>query len=347
MNHPFRRIAHALACLACLATLLAAPAFAADPPNASPTLAAVKARGTLACGVIGSSPGFSLPDSKGVMRGIDADACRAIAAAVFGDASKVKFVSLTAQQRLTALQTGEVDVVFGNLTWTMGRETRSGVQFATIHYYDGASFIVPRQLKVDTATKLKGASICMLAGPAEAVSQEYFARIKTPYKPVIFSDGEELRKAFLAKRCDAYMSDASSLANFKASMGAGGDAFVLLPEVISKEPLGGAVRKGDDRWLDIVRYTHFAMLTAEELGITAENIKTFSTSSDPAVKRFLGMEGDLGSAMGLDNKWAANIVSAEGNYGEMWSRSFAATGLPRGLNRLWSAGGLQYAPPLR
>ncbi len=346
MNHLSRLIARALVSLV---PLLAVSAFAADavPSNASPTLTTVKARGTLACGVIGSSPGFSLPDSKGVMRGIDADACRAIAAAVFGDASKVKFVSLTAQQRLTALQTGEVDVVFGNLTWTMGRETRSGVQFATIHYYDGASFIVPKQLKVDTATKLKGASICILAGPAEAVSQEYFAKIKTPYKPVIFSDGEELRKAFLAKRCDAYMSDASSLANFKASMGAGGDAFVLLPEVISKEPLGGAVRKGDDRWLDIVRYTHFAMLTAEELGITADNIKTFAGSTDPAVKRLLGVEGDLGTSMGLDNKWAVNIVNAVGNYGEMWSRHFDATGLPRGLNRLWSAGGLQYAPPLR
>jgi general L-amino acid transport system substrate-binding protein len=344
MNHFPRLISCALISLL---PLLTVPALAADAPNASPTLAAVKARGALVCGVIGSSPGFSLPDSKGVMNGIDADACRAIAVAVFNDASKVKFVSLTAQQRLTALQTGEVDVVFGNLTWTMSRETRSGAQFATIHYYDGASFMVPKQLKVDSATKLKGASICMLAGPAEAVSQEYFAKIKTPYKPVIYSDGEELRKAFLAKRCDAYMSDASSLANFKASLAVGGDAFALLPEVISKEPLGGAVRKGDDRWLDIVRYTHFAMVTAEEFGITAANVKTFATSVDPAVKRFMGIEGDLGSSMGLDNQWAMNIVSSQGNYGEMWARSFAATGLPRGLNRLWSAGGLQYAPPMR
>jgi general L-amino acid transport system substrate-binding protein len=320
---------------------------AASASVASPTLAAVKARGTLTCGVIGSSPGFSLPDAQGVMRGIDADACRAIAAAVFGDASKVKWVSLTAQQRLTALQSGEVDVVFGNLTWTMSRETRQGVQFAGITYYDGAGFLLPKQLNVTSATKLKGASVCMLAGPAEVTSQDYFGRLKITIKPVVFSDGEELRKAFVAKRCDVYMSDSSSLANFKASLGAAGDKYVLLPEVISKEPLGGAVRKGDDRWLDIVRYSHFAMVAAEELGITAENLKTFSSSTDPAVKRLLGTEGELGASMGLDNKWAVNIISAVGNYGEMWTRSFAATGLPRGLNRLWSAGGLQYAPPMR
>lgn len=339
----------ALAATLAVCTSLAA-AQAPSPqgaPAASPTLAAVKARGVLACGVIGSSAGFSLPDSQGVMRGIDADACRAVAAAVFGDASKVKWVSLTAQQRLTALQTGEVDVVFGNLTWTMSRETRSGVQFAAIHYYDGAGFIVPKQLGITTATKLKGASVCMLSGPAEVTSQEYFAKVKVNYKPVTFADGEELRKAFLARRCDVYMSDASSLANFKASLGAGGDKYLLLPEVISKEPLGGAVRKGDDRWLDIVRYAHYAMVTAEEMGITAANIKTFGDSKDPAVRRFMGLEGDLGASMGLDNRWAVNIVSAVGNYGEMWERSFAATGLPRGLNRLWSAGGLQYAPPMR
>jgi general L-amino acid transport system substrate-binding protein len=320
---------------------------AASASVASPTLAAVKARGALTCGVIGSSPGFSLPDAQGVMRGIDADACRAIAAAVFGDANRVKWVSLTAQQRLTALQAGEVDVVFANLTWTMSRETRQGVQFASITYYDGAGFLLPKEFHVTSATKLRGASVCMLAGPAEVTSQDYFGRLKITIRPVVFSDGEELRKAFIAKRCDVYMSDSSSLANFKASLGAAGDKYMLLPEVISKEPLGGAVRKGDDRWLDIVRYADFAMVAAEELGITAANIKTFSSSNDPAVKRLLGSEGELGASMGLDNKWAFNIISAVGNYGEMWTRNFAATGLPRGLNRLWSAGGLQYAPPLR
>ena len=323
-----------------------APAGGSPAPVASPTLAAVKARGNLICGVIGSSAGFSLPDSQGVMRGIDADSCRAIAAAIFGDANKVKFVSLTAQQRLTALQSGEVDVLYANLTWTMSRETRSGVQFASIHYYDGAGFLVPKQLKITSATKLRGASVCLLAGPAETVTHEFFAKLKANYKPVTFTDGEEMRKAFLAKRCDAYLSDQSSVATFRASLGTNAENYLLLPEVISKEPLGGAVRKGDDRWFDIVRYAQYALVTAEEMGITAANVASF-TSNDPAVRRLLGVEGELGSSMGLDNRWAANAIAAVGNYGEVWTRSFANSGLPRGLNRLWSDGGLQYAPPFR
>jgi len=259
------------------AALAASSALAQNAPAggaaaASPTLAAVKARGNLICGVIGSSAGFSLPDSQGVMRGIDADSCRAIAAAIFGDANKVKFVSLTAQQRLTALQSGEVDVLYANLTWTMSRETRSGVQFASIHYYDGAGFLVPKQLKITSATKLRGASVCLLAGPAETVTHEFFAKLKANYKPVTFTDGEEMRKAFLAKRCDAYLSDQSSVAKFRASLGANAENYLLLPEVISKEPLGGAVRKGDDRWFDIVRYAQYALVTAEEMGITAANV---------------------------------------------------------------------------
>ena len=323
-----------------------APAGGSPAPAASPTLAAVKVRGNLICGVIGSSAGFSLPDSQGVMRGIDADSCRAIAAAIFGDANKVKFVSLTAQQRLTALQSGEIDVLYANLTWTMSRETRSGVQFASIHYYDGAGFLVPKQLKITSATKLRGASVCLLAGPAETVTHEFFAKLKANYKPVTFTDGEEMRKAFLAKRCDAYLSDQSSVATFRASLGTNAENYLLLPEVISKEPLGGAVRKGDDRWFDIVRYAQYALVTAEEMGITAANVASF-TSNDPAVRRLLGVEGELGSSMGLDNRWAVNAIAAVGNYGEVWTRSFANSGLPRGLNRLWSDGGLQYAPPFR
>lgn len=334
----------ALSCTGGLAQGSTQPAQPAS--TVSPTLNAVKARGNLVCGVIGSSAGFSLPDNQGVMQGIDADACRAIAAAVFGDPSKVKFVSLTAQQRLTALQSGEVDVVYANFTWTMSRETRSGVQFATVHYYDGAGFIVPAQLKVTTATKLRGATVCMLAGPAEVVAQEYFSKHKLTYKTVTFSDGEELRKAFLSKRCDAYLSDQSSLAKFRGTLGANASNFLLLPEVISKEPLGGAVRKGDDRWYDIVRYAHFAMVTAEEMGINSANAKSFS-STDPAVKRFLGQEGELGASMGLDNRWAINVVASVGNYGEVWDRHFGTSGLNRGLNRLWSEGGLMYSPPLR
>ncbi|MCV0437456.1 MAG: amino acid ABC transporter substrate-binding protein [Hydrogenophaga sp.] len=331
------------------AAIVAASSTAAWAQGAaaqSPTLNAVKARGHLVCGVIGSSAGFSLPDNQGVMQGIDADACRAIAAAVFGDASKVKFVSLTPQQRLTALQSGEADVVYANFTWTMTRETRSGAQFVGVHYYDGVGFLVPTELKVKSAKELKGASVCVLAGPAEVTTQEYFSKLKISYKPVTFSEGEEMRKAFLAKRCDAYVSDQSHLAKFRTSLGANTEKYMMLPEVISNEPLGGAVRKGDERWFDIARYTHYAMVTAEAMGINAANVKSFNTN-DPAVKRLLGTEGELGASMGLDNSWAVNVIAAVGNYGEMWTRHFASSGVPRGQNRLWNDGGLQYAPPLR
>ena len=334
-----------------IGVLVAFPAVSASAQGAaaatsSPTLEAVKARGSISCGVIGSSAGFSLPDSQGVMRGIDADSCRAVAAAVFGDATKVRFVSLTPQQRLTALQSGEADVVYANFTWTMTRETRSGAQFVAVHFYDGAGFLVPKALKVSAAKELKGATICMLAGPAEVTTQEYFAKIKVNYKPVTFSEGEEMRKAFLAQRCDAMVSDQSHLARFRTSLGPNAEKYELLPEVISNEPLGGAVRKGDARWYDIARYAHFAMVTAEAMGIHSGNVKSF-TSSDPAVRRLLGLEGELGSSMGLDNRWAFNIIEQVGNYGEMWQRHFSTSGLQRGQNRLWSDGGLQFSPPMR
>lgn len=316
-------------------------------PAGSPTLAAVKARGSLVCGVIGSSPNFSLPDSQGVMRGIDADSCRAIAVAVFGDPTKVKYVSLSPAQRLVAVQSGEVDLAYANITWTMTRETKSGVQFAAINHFDTLGFMVPKSLKVNTTAKLNGASVCMISGPGEANASEYFGKLKLRYKPVAFADGEQMRKAFLAKRCDVAMDDASALASFKQTLGAQGNDYMMLPETVGREPLAGAVRKGDERWFDIVRYASNAMVLAEELGITSANVKSFAGSTDPVVKRLLGADADLGPSMGLDKEWAANIITHVGNYGEMWERAFGASGMPRGPDRLASQGGLMFAYPMR
>lgn len=316
-------------------------------PTASPTLAAVKARGVLNCGVIGSSANFSLPDSQGVMRGIDADSCRAVAAAIFGDPSKVKFVSLAPAQRLVAVQSGEVDVAYANITWTLTRETKSGIQFANINFYDTWGFLVPKSSGVTAAEKLNGASICMLAGPGEANAADFFGKAKVRYKAVAFSEGEQMRKAFLAKRCDAMFHDSAAIASFKSTLGAQAADYVQLQETYGREPLAGAVRKGDDRWLDIVHYTSNAMIAAEELGIGSKNIASFSASTDPAVKRLLGADGDLGPSMGLEKDWAVNVISHVGNYGEMWERAFSASGMPRGPNRLATQGGLLYALPMQ
>ncbi len=342
-----------LFCAAAFALATSAVAFAnsaaaqtAGPPQASKTLNTVKARGELRCGVIGTSPGFSLPDSKGVMRGIDADQCRAIAAAVFGDTSRIKWVVLSAPQRFTALQSGEVDVLLAQVTWTMTRDSQLGLQFASIYYYDGQAFIIKKSLAVDNVKGLNGATICMLAsGTSELTVQEYFAANKMTYRPVVLADQEELRKAFLADRCDAYTSDASNLAGFKASRGDKGKDLVILPDRISADPLGTAVRNGDDQWFDIVRWTHYALVMAELNDITTENIDAFKKSQNPQIRRFLGEEGDLGATLGLDNKWAYNIVKSVGNFGQIWERN--VIGVDRGLNNLWTKGGLQYTPPFR
>jgi len=338
---------HLARSLIVIGVALSASAALAQAPAASATLAAVKTRGTLNCGVIGSSPNFSLPDSTGVMRGIDADSCRAVAAAVFGDANKVKFVSLTPAQRLVAVQSGEVDVAFANLTWTMTRETKSGAQFTGVYFYDTWGVMVPKALGVNSTTKLANASVCMIAGPGEINSKEYFAKIKVPFKPVAFSEGEQMRKAYLAKRCDAIFHNISALASFRGTLGAQAGDHLMLPETHGREPLSGAVRKGDDRWFDIVRYTFNAQVLAEELGITAANVKSSTSSTDPDVKRLLGLDGDLGPSMGLDKEWSAHVIAQVGNYGEMWERAFSASGMPRAQNRLAADGGLVYAVPMR
>ncbi|PTX03239.1 amino acid ABC transporter substrate-binding protein [Pararhodobacter aggregans] len=322
-------------------------AGAATAQQASPTLDAVRARGEVACGVIGSSFGFSLPDSQGVMQGMDADSCRAVAAAVLGDANAVRWVPLVPAQRLTALQTGEIDVLYAQLTWTMSRETDSGVQMASTNYFDGTGFLVPTSLGVASATELDGANVCSIQGPGEVTARDYFTSQGMSFTPVLFAEGEELRAAFLAGRCDVYMIDQSALISFRASLGDNAANYTVLPEIISAEPLSGAVRKGDPLWFDIVRYAHIAQVNAENLGITAENVDSFGAESSPAIRRFLGMDGTLGQALGLQSSWAHDIVAQVGNYGEMWQRHFGRTGADRGANRLARDGGLQYPYPMR
>jgi general L-amino acid transport system substrate-binding protein len=334
------------------AVLAAGIAMAAAGPASAQaqrsTLDTVKGRGQLVCGVIGTFFGFSAPDSQGKMRGIDADSCRAVSAAVLGDAEKVKFVNLTAQQRFPALQSGEVDVLYALATWTLTRDSKLGMTFATINYYDGSGFIVRKSMNIKSARELDGASICIQSGgTGEAVTADFARRNKITYKPVLIADAEENRRAFLAGRCDAYQSDTVVLSVFMRNQGPKASEFMILPEVLSNEPLGGAVRKGDDRWFDIVRWTHNALVSAELLGITSENVESMLKSESPEVRRLLGVEGDMGQSLGLDNRWAYNAIKAVGNYGEMWTRNIGPTGLQRGANRTWKDGGLHYTAPIR
>ena len=328
------------------ATVMGASAAHAQA-SGSATLDAVRARGQLVCGVAGGVPGFSLPDSQGVMRGLDADGCRAIAAAVFGDANKVRYVNLSTENRFTALQSGEIDVLIRSTTWTLGREANLGGLFAGVNYYDGTGFLVKTASGVKSARELDGATICVQPGTStELAIADYFRNNNMKFTPLLIENRAELESAFLSGRCDTYSTDSSALATFRATQPKKED-FVLLPEIISKEPLSYMVRKGDDKWFDIVRWTYFAQLTAEEEGVTSKNVDDQMTSTNPNVRRLLGLEGDMGKALSLDNKWAYNIVRQVGNFGEMWDRDIDVLGVPRGINNLWTKGGLQYAPPLR
>ncbi len=332
---------------AMLAGLLgAAPAYAQG--SGSPTLDAVKSRGQLLCGTAGTVAGFSLTDSKGVMRGLDADGCRAIASAVLGDAAKAKFVPTTTQNRFTALQSGEVDLLVRQTTWTLGREASLGLEFAGVTYYDGTGFLVKAASGVKSAKSLSGATVCVQPGTStELAIADYFRQNNMKFTPVEIQDIQEIQSAFLSGRCDAYSTDSSALAAFRFIQGAHANELTLLPEIISKEPLGPMVRKGDDKWFDIVRWTVFAMVDAEEMGITSKNVDQMLTSTNPNIRRLLGVDGDLGKQMGLDNKFAYNAIKQVGNYGEVFDASFGAMGVPRGLNNLWNKGGLQYSPPAR
>ena len=316
--------------------------------HAQSTLDAVKAKGFVQCGVNTGLAGFSQPDSKGVWKGLDVDVCRAIAAAVFGDASKVRYTPLTAQQRFTALQSGEVDVLSRNTTWTVTRDTSLGLNFAGVNYYDGQGFMVPKKLNVTSARQLNGATICVQPGTTTELNlADYFRTNRMTFKPVVIEKLEEVTNAYFSGRCDVYTTDVSGLVSIRASRSQTPGDHLILPEVISKEPLGPAVRHGDDKWFDIVKWSLFATLEAEEMGITSKNIDQQASSKDPAVQRFIGATGDIGKMLGLDNKWAFNIVKQVGNYGESFDAHLKPLGFDRGLNNLWNKGGLMYAPPIR
>ncbi len=340
-------------CPAALAALLVAAGLAGaaqaqSPSSGSPTLDAVKSRGQLACGVSGDVPGFSLPDSQGVMRGLDADGCRAIAAAVLGDANKVKYVPLTTQNRFTALQSGGVDVLIRETTWTLGREASLGLEFTGINFYDGTGFLVKKSAGVTSAKQLDGATICVQPGTStELAIADYFRANNMKFTPIEIADLQQIQQAFLSGRCDVYSTDSSALATFRYTRGPQAGDFVLLPELISKEPLGPSVRKGDDKWFDIVRWIGFAQLDAEDHGVTSKNVDDMLKSDIPDIRRLLGVDGDLGKELGLDNKWAYNAIKQVGNFAEIWDRDMTPMGVPRGVNKLWKDGGLMYSPPLR
>jgi general L-amino acid transport system substrate-binding protein len=316
-------------------------------PSGSATIDAVKARGMVVCGIAGTVPGFSLPDSQGVMRGIDADSCRNVAAAVLGDATKVKFAVLTTQNRFTALQSGEVDLLVRSTTWTLGREGSLGLMFAGVNYYDGTGFLVKKALGVKSAKEMDGATICVQPGTStELAISDYYRVNKMKFTPILIQELAEIQNAFLSGRCDAYSTDSSSLATFRATQ-TNKEDFLLLPEIISKEPLGYVVRKGDDKWFDAVRWSYFASVSAEELGVDSKNVDEMLASTVPDIRRMLGVEGEMGKALGLDAKWAYNIIKQVGNFGETWDRNITVLGVPRGINAVWTKGGLHYAPPIR
>jgi len=312
------------------------------------TLDAVKSKGFVQCGVNTGLAGFSQPDSKGVWKGLDVDLCRAVAAAVFGDAAKVRYTPLTAQQRFTALQSGEVDILSRNTTWTVTRDTSLGLNFAGVNFYDGQGFMVPKKLNVKSAKQLNGATVCVQPGTTTELNlADYFRANRMSFKPVVIEKLEEVLNAYFSGRCDVFTTDVSGLVSVRGSRAPKPDEHVILPEVISKEPLGPAVRHGDDRWFDVVKWSLFATIEAEELGLSSKTVDQALGSKDPAVQRFVGATGDVGKMLGLDNRWAYHIVKQVGNYGESFEANLKPLGFERGINALWSKGGILYAPPIR
>jgi general L-amino acid transport system substrate-binding protein len=330
--------------------VLAAAALTLPWRAQATTLDEVKSRGELRCGVNIGLAGFSAPDDKGEWQGLDVDFCRAIASAIFKDPSKVKFVPLSAKERFTALQSGEIDLLSRNTTWTMSRDTDQGLDFVGITYYDGQGFLVRKSLGITSVAQLAGASICMQTGTTNELNvADYFRTHQLTYNPVVFEKNEEAINAFNLGRCDAYTTDSSGLYAQRIKL-ADPDANEVLPEIISKEPLGPVVRQGDEQWANLVQWTLFAWLNAEELGIDEANVDAMLKSPNPEIRRLLGVEGDFGKGIGLANDWAYEIVKNVGNYGESFERNVgkgSRLGIARGLNRLWTKGGLHYAPPIR
>lgn len=323
--------------------------LAAVSANAA-TLDDVKAKGFVQCGVNQGLPGFANPDDQGNWTGLDVDLCRGIAAAIFGDASKVKYTPLSAKERFTALQSGEIDVLSRNTTWTMSRDTSLGLNFAGVNYYDGQGFLVRSSLGVKSALELSGASVCTNTGTTTELNvADYFRTNKMEYEVVAFEKSDEVVAAYDAGRCDVYTTDQSGLYAQRLKL-TNPDEHIVLPEIISKEPLGPVVRQGDDQWFNLVKWTHFAMVNAEELGVTSANVDEMKNSTNPEIQRLLGGEGAFGEMLGLGNDWAYNIIKQVGNYAETFDRNVGPDTelkIARGKNDLWSRGGLQYAPPIR
>ncbi|RZL04244.1 MAG: amino acid ABC transporter substrate-binding protein [Rubrivivax sp.] len=333
------------AILACLGLTWCLPVLAGK------TLDAIRERGKVQCGVSTGVAGFSAPDSQGRWTGLDVDVCRALAAAVLGDGQKVNFVPLNSQQRFTSLQSGQVDLLSRNTSWTLTRDASLGFHFAAITYYDGQGFLVPRKLKVTSAKQLRNAQVCIQSGTTTEKNLSDFSRSQgVPFKPVVYDSFEAAFKAFFSGRCQAYTTDASGLAMLLHKEAPHPEDYMILPELISKEPLGPLVRRGDDEWFAIVKWTVFALLEAEELGLTQANIDGFRTSTSPSIQRFVGTGEDMGKLLGLDKAWSYRIVKTVGNYGEVYERNLGSNSLlklPRGPNKLWRQGGLMYVPPIR
>ncbi len=335
--------------IAIAAALLAA---IASPAHAGKTIDAIKARGQLVCGVNPSLPGFSAADSQGAWAGLDVDVCKAVAASLLSDASKVKWTPLNAAQRFAALQSGEIDMLSRNTTWTLTRDASLGLNFTGVTYYDGQGFMVTKKSKITSAKQLKGATVCVQSGTTtEKNLTDYSKAAGLNMKSVVFETQEATNKAYFSGRCQAYTTDASGLASVRNKEATNPDDHVVLPELISKEPLGPAVRRGDDEFFAIAKWVVFALIEAEEYGITQENVdKLKAESKDPVVMRILGTSEDTGKLLGLDKDWAYRAIKATGNYGEIFERNVgpkSALKLPRGANNLWNKGGLMYAPPVR
>jgi len=329
---------------------LAAFVAAAVQPATAETLDVIRDRGKLICGINPDLPGFAARDQEGAWRGFDVDFCRAVAAAIFNDAGKVEFKALSNAERLTALKNSDIDLLSRNTTWTMARETALGINFAAVTYYDGQGFLVRSSLKAESALELGGKSICVQTGTTtEANLADYFRGKKLTYQLNAFPSADEALAAYNDGRCDAFTTDTSALFAERLKL-AKPDEHVILPDIISKEPLSPAVRQGDDRWFKIVQWTHFVMLNAEELGVTSKTIEQAMNSDNPEIRRLVGLDGSAGTDIGLSSDWAARIIRLVGNYDEVFERNVGTgskLGIPRGINQLWTHGGIQYAPPIR
>lgn len=314
------------------------------------TLENVKSKGILSCGVSTGIAGFSATDSSGEWKGLDVDMCKAVASAVLGDTSKIKYVPLTAKERFTALQSGEIDMLSRATTWTATRDTSLGLNFAGVNYYDGQGFLVSKRIGVNSALELDGATVCIQAGTTSELNlTDYFKANKMTYKPITYDTSGQTIEGFKSGRCDVVTSDASQLYGLVLKV-KDPNSVQVLPEIISKEPLGPVVRQGDDKWFNIVKWSHIAMLNAEEFGITKANVDSMKGSKNPGIQRILGESGEAGKNLGLDAKWAYNIIKNVGNYGESFDRNVGKDSplkISRGLNELWTNGGLQYGAPIR